>query len=164
MVGSTPCHVLGPTPRQCYGTSKKILQAIQDVASALEQVTNWADERTGYLLDAVTETEAYKENFPNTRRWEQDKDWAPRIQRAGEYRNKAAKKIICHCKNLRLVSSEKANSTSSRGITRKDLSVKEQYIAQRARGAYIATMCQPEAAYDLSVATILTHTQCVSIL
>ena len=30
--------------------------------------------------------------------------------------------------------------------------VNEQYIAQRARGAYIASICQPEAAYDFSVA------------
>lgn len=29
---------------------------------------------------------------------------------------------------------------------------KQQYVAQRARGAYIATICQPEAAFDLSVA------------
>ena len=29
---------------------------------------------------------------------------------------------------------------------------KDQYIAQRARGAYIATVCQPEAAFDLSFA------------
>ena len=29
----------------------------------------------------------------------------------------------------------------------------DQYIAQRARGAYIATVCQPEAAFDLSFAT-----------
>jgi post-segregation antitoxin (ccd killing protein) len=28
----------------------------------------------------------------------------------------------------------------------------DQYVAQRARGAYIASVCQPEAAYDLSVA------------
>lgn len=28
----------------------------------------------------------------------------------------------------------------------------QQYISQRARGAYIASICQPEAAYDLSVA------------
>jgi hypothetical protein len=31
-------------------------------------------------------------------------------------------------------------------------SVSEQYIAQRARGAYIASTCQPEASYDFSVA------------
>lgn len=30
---------------------------------------------------------------------------------------------------------------------------KQNYIEQRARGAYIASVCQPEAAFDLSVAT-----------
>ena len=29
---------------------------------------------------------------------------------------------------------------------------KEQYIQQRARGAYIASICQPEASFDMSVA------------
>jgi hypothetical protein len=29
---------------------------------------------------------------------------------------------------------------------------KQEYLEQRARGAYIATICQPEASYDLSVA------------
>ncbi|KZL85303.1 integrase core domain protein, partial [Colletotrichum incanum] len=28
----------------------------------------------------------------------------------------------------------------------------QQYISQRARGAYLASICQPEASYDLSVA------------
>jgi hypothetical protein len=41
---------------------------------------------------------------------------------------------------------------SSRGTVRQGLNTKEQYIAQRARGAYIILVCQPEAAYDLSVA------------
>jgi hypothetical protein len=57
------------------------------------------------------------------------------------------------CENLKLVTDNTSNSTSSRGITRKNLSVKEQYIAQQARGVYIASMCQPEASYDLSVTT-----------
>ena len=56
------------------------------------------------------------------------------------------------CQNLKLVTNNTADTTSSRGITRKDLPAKQQYIAQRARGAYIASVCQPEAAYDLSVA------------
>jgi hypothetical protein len=43
-------------------------------------------------------------------------------------------------------------TTSSRGTVRQGLSTKEQYVAQRARGAYIATVCQPEAAFDLSTA------------
>lgn len=39
-----------------------------------------------------------------------------------------------------------SDSTSSRGNLLKGLSLKEQYIAQRARGAYIASVCQLEAA------------------
>jgi hypothetical protein len=60
------------------------------------------------------------------------------------------------CKNLKLVLNKSVDSTSSRGVTREHLSTKEQYVAQRARGAYIASVCQPEAAYDLSVAAQAT--------
>jgi hypothetical protein len=56
------------------------------------------------------------------------------------------------CKNLKIVNSKNTTTTSSRGTIRQDLSIKDQYIAQRVRGAYIASVCQPEAAYDLSVA------------
>jgi hypothetical protein len=45
-----------------------------------------------------------------------------------------------------------ADSTSFRGVTRGLLTPKDQYIAQRARGAYIASICQPEASFDLSFA------------
>jgi hypothetical protein len=62
-----------------------------------------------------------------------------------------------HCQNLKTVSSEAENLTSSRGIIRKMVSPKEQYIAQRARGAYITTVCQPEAAFDLSSAAQVTN-------
>ena len=34
----------------------------------------------------------------------------------------------------------------------KSTTVKQAYLEQRARGAYIATICQPEAAFDLSSA------------
>jgi hypothetical protein len=47
--------------------------------------------------------------------------------------------------------------TDSRGQVRKSASPKDQYIAQRARGAYIATVCQPEAAYDLSFAAQIVN-------
>jgi hypothetical protein len=62
------------------------------------------------------------------------------------------------CKNLKLVTSNAMDTTSARGVTRKGLSTKEQYVAQRARGAYIASVCQPEAAYDLSVAAQSVNT------
>lgn len=57
------------------------------------------------------------------------------------------------CQNLTLVNvKEFINTTSSRGNVRIALTPKDQYIAQRARGAYIASVCQPEASFDLSYA------------
>jgi hypothetical protein len=61
-----------------------------------------------------------------------------------------------HCQNLGAVLHEAVNLTSSRGVIRKSVLPKGQYIAQRARGAYIATVCQPEAAYDLSTTAQVT--------
>ena len=43
-----------------------------------------------------------------------------------------------------------ADSTSSKGIIRKKLLSKEQYLAQRVRKAYIASVCQSEVSLDLS--------------
>ncbi|KAI1004025.1 hypothetical protein K3495_g4184 [Podosphaera aphanis] len=61
------------------------------------------------------------------------------------------------CNNISIVESDKRLSiTSSRGILRKELSTKEQYVAQRARGAYTASMCQLEASFDLSSAAQAT--------
>jgi hypothetical protein len=54
--------------------------------------------------------------------------------------------------NLYTVSTRPAVSKGSRGVVRTTLTPKEQYIAQRARGAYIASVCQPEALFDLSFA------------
>jgi hypothetical protein len=56
------------------------------------------------------------------------------------------------CNNLAPVRVTPSNSISARGITRDSLSLKDQYRAQRARGAYVASMCQPEASFDLSFA------------
>ena len=42
-----------------------------------------------------------------------------------------------------------ADSTSSREIKRKKLSPKEQYLVQKVRGAYIASVCQLQASFDL---------------
>ena len=47
------------------------------------------------------------------------------------------------------VTNHDVDSTSSRGITRKKPSPKEQYLAQSAKGAYIASICQPEASFNL---------------
>jgi len=65
-----------------------------------------------------------------------------------------------HCKNLHIAkSSETTDIVSSRGIVRKDVDTKGQYIALRARGAYIASICQPEASFDLSRAAQVTDPQ-----
>jgi hypothetical protein len=54
------------------------------------------------------------------------------------------------------VTPEPVDLTSFRGVTRKTVTPKAQYIAHRARGAYIATVCQPEAAFELSSAAQVT--------
>jgi hypothetical protein len=53
---------------------------------------------------------------------------------------------------LRLVALKAINLTSARGEVRQAVTQKDQYVAQRAREAYIAKVCQPEAAFDLSFA------------
>ena len=55
-----------------------------------------------------------------------------------------------HVGGILSITNRDVDSTSSRGITRKKLSPKEQYLVQRARDAYIASVCQPEASLDLS--------------
>ncbi|SLM34983.1 conserved hypothetical protein [Lasallia pustulata] len=60
------------------------------------------------------------------------------------------------CKNLSLIRDWNVNLKSSQGEVRNSVSPKDQYVAQRARGAYIATVCQPEAAFDLSFAAQTT--------
>jgi len=56
------------------------------------------------------------------------------------------------CENLNLVKLKTADLTSSRGVKRVAVTPKDQYLAQRARGAYVASVCQPEASFDLSFA------------
>ena len=64
------------------------------------------------------------------------------------------------CKNLRLVTPQPSDLTSARGVIRKSVTFGDQYVAQRARGAYIATLSQPEAAFDLSfVAQVIAPKQ-----
>src|SRR5450432_3640132 len=60
------------------------------------------------------------------------------------------------CKNLSIIIAKPAISKSSRGIERTALTPKDQYITQRARGAYIASVCQPESSFDLSFAAQVT--------
>jgi hypothetical protein len=49
-----------------------------------------------------------------------------------------------------------ADLVSSRGTIRRDVSIHDQYVVQRAHGAYLATVTQPEAAFDLSFTTQTT--------
>ncbi len=48
---------------------------------------------------------------------------------------------------------------SSRGQIRKMVTSKDQYVAQRARRAYIATMTQSEASFDLSLIAQVTNSK-----
>jgi hypothetical protein len=62
------------------------------------------------------------------------------------------------CSNLKLVSTKQPTDlVSSREEIRKAVVPKDQYVSQRARGAYIATVCQPEATFDLSFAAQTTN-------
>ncbi|EED12764.1 hypothetical protein TSTA_052850 [Talaromyces stipitatus ATCC 10500] len=61
------------------------------------------------------------------------------------------------CKLIQPVQDRYADTTSSRGKVRKDVSPQEQYVAQRALGAYIASVSQPEASFDLSFAAQITN-------
>ncbi|KAE8553803.1 hypothetical protein EYB25_002341 [Talaromyces marneffei] len=56
------------------------------------------------------------------------------------------------CALIRTVQEHNADTTSSRGKIRKNVTPAEQYVAQRALGAYIASVCQPEASFDLAFA------------
>lgn len=54
-----------------------------------------------------------------------------------------------HVGKIFLVRNYDADATSSRKITRINISTKEQYLAHMANSAYIASMCQPETFFDL---------------
>jgi hypothetical protein len=56
------------------------------------------------------------------------------------------------CKSLSAVTTKDATLTSSRGTLRTSVNQRDQYVSQRAKGAYIASVCQPEASFDLSFA------------
>ena len=51
---------------------------------------------------------------------------------------------------ISLIKDHEAFITSSRGVVHTNLFPKEQYIAQQAGKAYLASICQPEASYNLS--------------
>ncbi|KAI0995299.1 hypothetical protein K3495_g12883 [Podosphaera aphanis] len=68
-----------------------------------------------------------------------------------------------HCKNLKPISPTPVDITGSRGQVRHSVSQKEQFVAQRAREAYVASMCQPESSFDLSSAAQVTNPDSKSI-
>jgi hypothetical protein len=47
----------------------------------------------------------------------------------------------CQCENLSLVNIKNVNIISLRGKERTSVTPKDQYVAQQARGAYIALVC-----------------------
>jgi hypothetical protein len=57
-----------------------------------------------------------------------------------------------HIQDIQLIQSIESSITSARGKVRTNLNLREQYIAQRARDAYLATICQLETTFDLSYA------------
>ena len=57
-----------------------------------------------------------------------------------------------HIGGILLVTDNIADLTSFKGITRKKLSPKEQYLGQRAKSAYITSVYQPEAFFNFSQA------------
>jgi hypothetical protein len=55
-----------------------------------------------------------------------------------------------HIQDIQLINSiESSNIINAREIVRVNLSLRNQYIAQRARDVYLATICQLEATFDL---------------
>ncbi len=63
-----------------------------------------------------------------------------------------------HIQDIQLIQSiESSNTTSAREKVRVNLISREQYIAQRARDAYLATICQLETKFDLSYAAQSTE-------
>ena len=62
-----------------------------------------------------------------------------------------------HVGSILPITNHDTDSTSSRGITKKKLSSKEQYLPQRARYAYIVSVCQTEASFDLFQAAQLVE-------
>jgi len=66
-------------------------------------------------------------------------------------------------KNLSVVNTTPVDSTSSREVTHGLLTPKDQYIAQYARGAYIASVCQLEALFNLFFAAQASNPKEVDI-
>jgi competence protein ComGF len=61
-----------------------------------------------------------------------------------------------HIQDVQLIQSTDATITSARGKVRIKLTSRKQYVAQRARDAYLTSICQFEASFDLSHAAQFT--------
>jgi hypothetical protein len=55
-----------------------------------------------------------------------------------------------HIQGIQLIQSIESTTTSARGKVRIKLTPREQYVTQRAREAYLTSICQSEASFDLS--------------
>jgi hypothetical protein len=55
-----------------------------------------------------------------------------------------------HIQDIQLIQSIDTIITNARGKMRIKLIIKEQYVTQRAREAYLTSICQSEASFDLS--------------
>jgi hypothetical protein len=53
-----------------------------------------------------------------------------------------------HIQNIQLIKAEFTIITRARDKIRTMLTLRDQYIAQRARGAYLISICQAEASFD----------------
>jgi hypothetical protein len=62
-----------------------------------------------------------------------------------------------HIQDIRLIQSTETIVTNARDKVRIMLTSRDQYIAQRAREAYLASICQSEASFDLSHAAQFTE-------
>ena len=62
-----------------------------------------------------------------------------------------------HIGGIILIQKDDISFINNRGIIRKNLTFKDQYIAQRVKGAYFASICQSEAFFDLSYAVQSTE-------
>jgi hypothetical protein len=65
-----------------------------------------------------------------------------------------------------LTLTQKGQGAKIEPVNIKDKDKQQKYVEQRARGAYIASICQPEAAFDLSTAAQIQHPdeqQCIQL-
>ena len=57
------------------------------------------------------------------------------------------------CSCLRLVTIKSANLINTRDVVKSNVTLKDQYVVQRARGVYIAIMTQSKISFDFSFVT-----------